>query len=402
MAYLFGADDRKLKHDVKTVNWQKVGEKFQYVKSHVNPTGRTLERVLRMASMALQGSKGPKKLIEIRCERGAEIARHLGFPEMTAQAILDLDEHWNGQGHPHGLRGEQISLLGRILCISQSIEVFWRSEGMASALEMAKDRKGTWFEPALVDLFVELAKEPKFLADLSQADPDMVLSDMQPMDTQLGPNEAMLDRIATAFSEVVDAKSPWTFRHSLNVANISVGMAEQLGLPADERRAFRRIALLHDIGKLGVSNLILDKPGKLTEDEFSAMKQHSRMSEEILSKVSAFSQHATIAGAHHERFDGQGYFRGIASSQLPITARILMVADVFEAMTANRPYRPGHAPEKVWEMLSRDVGTAVCPIALDGLRRWMDANAFQSRIEAQLESLDKLQSELSDCCSGTC
>src|SRR5262249_26033122 len=126
----------------------------------------------------------------------------------------------------------------------------------------------------------------------------------------------------------IDAKSPWTYRHSVGVADVAVAIAAHLGLPAAEQRVLRRCALLHDLGKLGVSNLILDKPGPLTADEMQIVRRHTGHTKEILSRVSCFRSVADDAAAHHERLDGRGYHLSLDSSRLTLTSRILAVADI--------------------------------------------------------------------------
>jgi HD-GYP domain-containing protein (c-di-GMP phosphodiesterase class II) len=118
----------------------------------------------------------------------------------------------------------------------------------------------------------------------------------------------------------------------------------------------RRAALLHDVGKLGVSNRILDKPGPLTDAEWVVMRRHPRWSVEILTQVRAFHDLARIAGAHHERLDGSGYFAGLTATELGLPERILAVADVAEALSADRPYRPALAPDDVLDVMRRDAG----------------------------------------------
>lgn len=394
MAYLFGADDRKLKHDVKTIDWQKAGDSLRYMRQQVAPDNTTLSRLLKIGALLLQGPRGAKKLVQTRCERGAEIARQLGFPETTAVAIKQLDEHYNGKGHPFGLRGEEISLLGRIAGLAQTVEVFYRRFGGQATQQMLLARSGTWFDPQLV-AFLQCAPN-SFWQSLHDPDPARRVAALEPIDAAQRIDDRLLDRVAEAFAQVVDAKSPWTYRHSTGVADISLGMADYLGFSEDRRRWLRRTALLHDIGKLGISNMILDKPGKLTDEEFSAIKLHPNLSEQILSRVTAFSAQAAIAGAHHERLDGRGYYRGISSAECPLEARILMVADIFEALTAARPYREGLAPEKVIAMLTKDAGVVVCPVSLDALKGWLERRDFESRMASQLAQLDRLQNELAD------
>jgi HD-GYP domain-containing protein (c-di-GMP phosphodiesterase class II) len=152
-------------------------------------------------------------------------------------------------------------------------------------------------------------------------------------------------------------------------------IAAQLECSPAQRRWLKRAALLHDIGKLGVSNAILDKPDKLDADEWEAMKRHAAHSETILSRIAAFGDLAPIAGAHHERLDGKGYPRGLAGGQIARETRIITVADIFDALTADRPYRPAMPVSKALAVMDEMVGTAIdadCFAALrEGLRRGM-------------------------------
>jgi putative nucleotidyltransferase with HDIG domain len=166
---------------------------------------------------------------------------------------------------------------------------------------------------------------------------------------------------------VIDAKSPFTYRHSERVAEIAVSAGEALGLTPLALRDLRRAALLHDIGKLGVSNRTLDKPGRLTVEELAVVRRHPEWTEEILGRVSRFDELAAVAAAHHERLDGSGYHRGVRGRALGRGARILAVADVFEAMTAERPYRAALPVEQALELMEREVPAKLCPDAFAAL-----------------------------------
>ena len=172
-------------------------------------------------------------------------------------------------------------------------------------------------------------------------------------------DEDYLDDIAAAFAQVVDSKSPYTSGHSERVTLFTDMIAEQLEFSAEQRRWLKRAALLHDIGKLGVSNAILDKPGKLDDAEWEIMRMHSAHSEAILSRIGAFSELAPIAGAHHERLDGKGYPRGLSGDQICLETRIITTADIFDALTAERPYRAAMPITKALAIMSGMVGTQI-------------------------------------------
>src|SRR5581483_791914 len=162
MAYLFGADDLQVKRTGRLVDWTKTSEGIKHCWGQCSPGGSVLDKLLRMAAVARGGAQGAKKIAEVRCHRGADIARMLNLPEATARAILDLDEHWDGRGFPRGLRGSEISLLGRICCLSQTIEVFFSTYGLKAAMDMARQRRATWFDPQLVDALLTLERDGAF------------------------------------------------------------------------------------------------------------------------------------------------------------------------------------------------------------------------------------------------
>ena len=371
-----------------------MAECFRFSLSHVAPDANPFQRVMQMVAMAGEGQAGAKKLVETRCERGADIARMLQLPEGSAEAIRHLDEHWNGLGHPRGVRGEEIPLAARILCLAQTLEVFATTHGPAEALEVARSRRGTWFDPQLVDALVALEGDETFWNRVLSDDPRAELAHFEPQDSVQIADEACLDRVSEAFATVVDAKSPWTFRHSQGVAEIAEGIAQTLNFTPVQQRDIRRAGLLHDIGKLGVSNTILDKPAKPTDEEFAQIRKHPDYSERILSRIESFNRLSDVASAHHERLDGRGYHRRKEGAELALESRILAVADIFEALSAKRPYRGELAREKVLEIMARDVGTAIDPECYQALLRWLDGKAVPSRVEAQLERMEQLLGEL--------
>jgi HD-GYP domain-containing protein (c-di-GMP phosphodiesterase class II) len=182
-------------------------------------------------------------------------------------------------------------------------------------------------------------------------------------------DEDYLDDIARAFAQIIDAKSPFTCGHSERVAVYADMIAAELGCTLERRRWLKRAALLHDVGKLGVSNAILDKNGKLDEAEWRDMRNHASLSETILTRVAAFRELARIGGDHHERLDGKGYPRGLAGEAIPFETRIVSVADVFDALTADRPYRAAMPLEKALGIMRADLGSAFDPICFAALER---------------------------------
>ena len=394
ISYLYRTDDLRSKRTLRLVDWTKPTECLTASWCDCAAETGTWDRIVKVWTAIRRGPAAARQLSEIRCNRGAQIARMLELPEATAIAIQDLDEHWNGRGTPVGKKREEISLLGRICCLAQTVEVFFDSSGVQDAIEVAVRRRGKWFDPDLVDALSSWKEDQSFWERLSSSDLIGELRGWEPSDTVLIADDKRLDRIAESFASVVDAKSPWTFDHSTRVAEIAVGVAKQLGCSPRVTKDIRRAGLLHDIGKLGVSNLILDKPGKPTEEEFAQIRKHADYSYRILSQVDAFRDLAFIAAGHHERLDGRGYHLGISGDEIPLVTRILSVADVFEALSAKRPYRDGMPREKIESIMRGDCETAFDHDCLEALWRWLDRNDLESRVEAQLEAVERLVDEL--------
>ena len=376
MCFLFGADDRETKGAIKTVDWRNFRQQAGFALSHIAPGKPWLTRALRMVGVLAAGQRAGKELIQIRCERGAKIARLFGLGEETAMAIHNLDEHFDGGGHPSGATGDEIPLLGRIMGLAQTAEVFLREHDREAMREMLRERRGTWFDPELVTILLAVSDEDELWQQLSKSTEEMV-QQCEPEEHVLYADDERLDNIAAGFAQVIDAKSPWTFNHSRGVADISVGIAKVLGLSSTRVRDLNRAALLHDIGKLGVSNLILDKPGKLTPEELAVMREHPRNTFDILHRVAGFGDLADLAASHHERLDGKGYYRGLSAMQLSVDARIMCVADMYEALTAKRPYREDLSPLTVMEILEKNcAGGGVCPMVLDALKTFVARGTF--------------------------
>jgi putative nucleotidyltransferase with HDIG domain len=366
-AEVFGGDDARIKRDGRLVDQTRRTQAVRYLARNIAPGAPIRERARHLRSLVALGVEGGRELSAMRCERGADVARKVGLGEHTATAIAQLDEHWDGRGYPLGLAGEAISVLGRILSLAQTMEVFWQRGGADAACAVARERRGTWFDPALVDTVGAFEHDADFWSSLAQPDVEAV----EPLDRVQIADDERLDRIAEAFATVVDAKSPYTASHSAGVAEIAEGLASVMGLDPAARRLLRRAGLLHDVGKLGVSNRILDKPGQLTPGEWEAIKLHPALSVRILSPVEALRDVARVSGVHHERLDGGGYPWGLSGSQLDQPSRVLQVADVAEALSAERPYRPALPIDEVLGIMRRDVGLKLDPLAFEALEAWL-------------------------------
>ncbi|GGZ20069.1 HD-GYP domain-containing protein [Asticcacaulis endophyticus] len=365
---LYLTDDLSFKRDFKTID-SDLSNILGFVMSHTGLKADLAARFRATINIFQNGGELSRELIETRCTRGADIARQLRFSEAVAVGIRDLDEHWDGKGQPQKLKGREISPYARIALLTQVVDVFNASHGRLAAINEVQKRAGTWFEPEMADAFLEASARPGFWEGLSDPDLNAQVYGLEPANHEVELDEDFLDDIAIAFGQVVDSKSPYTAGHSARVALYTDMMGEVLGLDDHVRRWLKRAALLHDVGKLGVSNTILDKPGKLDGDEWVQMQNHALYTEHILSRISAFAELAQIAGAHHERLDGKGYPHGLAAEQISFETRIISTADFFDALTADRPYRAAMPVGKALDIIGESVGTAIDPVCFEALKR---------------------------------
>ncbi|UCE41501.1 MAG: HD domain-containing protein [Candidatus Aminicenantes bacterium] len=172
-----------------------------------------------------------------------------------------------------------------------------------------------------------------------------------------------------ALARAIDAKSPWTAGHSEKVTEYGLEIGKEMGFSKEDMDILQRGGLLHDIGKLGIPNKILDKPGKLTEEEKQIIQKHPSLGARILEPISAYTDTMHIVLQHHENYDGTGYPDGLAGEEISIYSRILAIADRFEAMTAGRPYRKGLPPGEAAKFIQKYSGTQFDPALVDAFLR---------------------------------
>ena len=355
---LYEADERAFKQGHKTVGTSLAATlHFVFAKT---ARGRSFgQRASAIGNILKNGPAIADEMILSRCTRGADIARLLRFSDDVCDGIYRLDEHWDGSGRPGRLSGDKIPLFSRIALLAQIADVFHTHAGRDAAVAEIRRRSGTWLDPELVAAFEGLAENDAFWAGLVSPFLDARLVALAPPETAGTVDDDYLDAIARAFGEVIDAKSPYTAGHSSRVADIASAIADCMDVPACRRRWLYRAALLHVIGKLGVSNTILDKPGKLDEAEWEVMRTHASHTQEILGRVGVLADLAPVAAAHHERLDGKGYPLGLAEYQITRETRIITVCDFYDALTADRPYRGAMPVEDALAIIEEQVGRAI-------------------------------------------
>ena len=396
-----GGDDRALKSASKLADWRQPD--LSYMRSlwrQCRPQEPLVRRIQQLFQVATSSGDLTEDLLAMRCERGADIATHLQLGGLVADAVRHLDEHWDGSGFPHRKRGNEIPVLSRVCLLAQQLDVFAAAGGPARAVDTVATRRRTWFDPELVAVAQSLHRSGRLWMNcLPTDDVEKTRRAVVELDPGLITDLAAerLDRICEAFAGIVDAKSPFTYRHSLGVMEVACAIAAELGLEAASTEIIRRAALLHDIGKLAISNAILDKEGALTAAEWTAVRTHPEFTGTILRRVPSFEYTALIAEQHHERLDGSGYPNGRAGEDLSLASRVIAMADCYAAMAETRPYRERWTKKAVLLKLAEDVPHKLDPDCFDALRkaagRWPGAfpeteKAPERDAEAAAQSLD--------------
>jgi HD-GYP domain-containing protein (c-di-GMP phosphodiesterase class II) len=364
---LYLTDDLAFKRDFKTVG-EGLPQVLRFVFGHTGLNAGLAGRLRSLVRILRNGKEITDDLIRTRCTRGADIARQLRFSEGVAAGIAGLDEHWDGSGRPDGLAGTAIPLYARIALLAQVVDVFHAVGGRAAAMQEARQRAGSWFQADLVRTLEHVAELPGFWTTLASAEVEAAVFAMDPGSGGVVLDDDYLDDIAAAFGQIVDSKSPFTSGHSARVAGYVDAIARRVGLSGERCRWLRRGALLHDVGKLGVSNAILDKPGPLDDAEWASVRLHVVHTEAILSRIDAFAELARVAAAHHERLDGGGYPRGLSGDEITLETRIITTADIFDAISADRPYRAAVPIAQTLAMMAETVGTAIDPLCFEALK----------------------------------
>ena len=325
-----------------------------FLLSHLGAGKPLLERARLGLTLPLAARRGALVDLENHWRAADELTRRLGLGAEVRQSLKESFERWDGKG-AFGAKGDEI----RLVYLADVVAAFHRAGGVEAAVVVVNQRSGSHFDPALVNLFCEQA--PVLLSDLDSATSWEAVIAAEPQLRRL-VSEENFDDVLEAIGDFSDLKSPWTIGHSRGVADLAAEAARTYGLPADDVVRLRRAALVHDLGRLGVSNAIWDKRGELTHSEMERVRMHPYLSERMLSFSPALAPLGAIAAQHHERLDGSGYPSGLSGDAISLAGRILAAADTYHAMTEMRPHRPVLSREEA----ASELRTEVAAGRLDG------------------------------------
>ena len=300
----------------------------------------------------LSGHREVDGMIDQHAQLARAFAEQLDLPEAVLDAVVAAYEQWDGRGWPGQLQAEDVPIAARIAQLAEFVEVANRVGGPDAARALARKRSGKQFDPTLAELFRDDADA--ILGGLdSIVTWDAVIEAEPALAVMLSGDR--LDAALTAIANFVDLKSPYTLGHSPAVAALAAEAGVQFGLAEEDVRVLRRAGLVHDFGRLGVSNAIWDKRGALGAGELERVRTHPYLTERMLHGSTALAPLGAIAVQHCERLDGSGYPRGLTGNAISRAARILGAADAYQAMREPRPHRPERTADEAAAELHVDV-----------------------------------------------
>jgi len=322
----------------------------------------------------------------LHAETGYNLLRvYEPFSEI-AQIIRYHHIWWNKREDNVSLESHILHLADRVvICLNKDIHVLSQIDGIVAKVEK---ESGRMFMPWLVEAFKNLAAKEYIWFDLTSNYLVQVLREKINLEhLKIGIEDLCI--LARIFSNIIDFRSPFTANHSGGVAATAESLAGLLGFSHREQRMMRIAGLLHDLGKLAIPPEILEKPGRLNKDEFNIIKAHTFYTYRILSNLKGFDTINKWSSFHHERLDGTGYPFHLKEEDLPVGSRVLAVADVFTAVTEDRPYRKGLVFGEVANILKKMAGQNILDKTIVNLLldNYQDINT--ARIRAQKASSEE-------------
>jgi HD-GYP domain-containing protein (c-di-GMP phosphodiesterase class II) len=316
----------------------------------------------------IAGRREVEDMINHHWRLARTLGEQLSLSDEALDALTAAYEQWDGRGWPGEREGEAVPIASRIAQLAEFVEVAHRVGGIAGARDLVRRRAGSQFDPGLARL-VEADAE-LLLADLDGVGTWNAVIDAEPaLAVVLTPER--FDAALTAIGDFVDLKSPYFLGHARAVSGLAAEAGARLSLPAEEIAALRRAGVVHDLGRLGISNAILDKRGPLGAGEWERIRFQPYLTERMLHQSEALAPLGAIAVQHRERLDGSGYPRGISGGAISRQARIVGAADAYQAMREPRPHRP-----------ARSAADAAGELRAEVKARRLDADAVEAVLGA--------------------
>jgi HD-GYP domain-containing protein (c-di-GMP phosphodiesterase class II) len=306
-----------------------------------------------MLDLASQAKREKRKIIlenvKEHCIIGEENIRNYPFLTDVTNVIKYHHENYDGTGF-FQIKGDNIPLMSQLIFIGDKLDNIFdlkttNYNKINKVNTFIKNNTSKLYSPKIVDAFMEVSKKPCFWLDLNDNFINNAIRITLPnIDLDMSWHD--LEKITEIFSFIIDNKSEFTLKHSQGLANKAKIMGNYYKKDKEEIIKLKIAANLHDIGKLAISNDIIDKPGELNEEELYLIKQHTYLSRVSLSKIKGFEDITEWACNHHEKLDGSGYPFGLTGDKLDFNSRLIMCLDIYQALMEERPYRKGLTHEK--------------------------------------------------------
>ena len=304
-----------------------------------------------LVKVAREGAGFGKRLSEAYCEVGELLAARLGLGDGVVEGIQGMFERWDGSGMPKRLAGEQIPVVARIAIVGHLVQRHVLRAEQATVGEMLRHRSKGWFDPTIAQAFLRRADVLLATAEVDSAWDAVLEAEPEPRPWM---PVSRLDQVARAFGEFADLKTPCMVGHSNWVADLTMAAARELAFRETDVEALGRAALLHDLGRVSVSNAIWAKPTRLSAAEWERVRLYPHYTERVLASSPSLAPLSQLAASHQERLDGSGYHRGLPATLLKLPQRVLAAAHAYQAMTEERPHRPALAAEHAARQLASE------------------------------------------------
>jgi HD-GYP domain-containing protein (c-di-GMP phosphodiesterase class II)/DNA-binding CsgD family transcriptional regulator len=327
MAAFLGADEREALAGFAQLDPDNDLQMLRWLFRHAGRGSGPLTRVRRTVDALVHGSRFERDTSIAECEVAQRVAERLGLSDETRGSLAACTERWDGKGHPYALAGEAIPLVARIVNLSAAAEIADRFSGQDGAIALVRQRSGKAFDPTVASAFIEVAASPEFWAALAEDGLRERLLAMEPDSVSFGNTEA-LDAFTDILADLVDLKRPATAGHARRAAALSDRVAGRIGLPAVQRVALRRAALIHSVGLVAISAHALARNAV-----DAAYRAHPLVAGQLLGELLALQPACELAALHHERLDGSGWPAGVDAARQPLTARVLAAVCAFDELT---------------------------------------------------------------------
>ncbi|MGH8917730.1 MAG: HD domain-containing phosphohydrolase, partial [Actinomycetes bacterium] len=387
----FLGDEVAFRRDAITLDFTKPSAVFPYMVRHVGEGKSIFGRARHVAKM-VAGSKKFMGAMDSVCETGQMLATRLGFDAVVQQGLWQIFEHWDGNGLPGRVGGDDIVRPARFVAIAELFEGLSRLEGPERAVAVIEGRRGTAFEPEIVDC---LCREWRsFLPAFDQASvwEEVLATEPEPRDDL---TDDQFDEVLYTIADFTDLKSTFMLGHSRGVADLAGAAGTVAGLAETDIATLRRAGLVHDIGRVGVTASVWGKNTALSRDEWEKVRLHPYYTERVLTRPAALAELGLLASTHHERLDGGGYHRAVPASVLTQPARILAAADGYRARIETRAHRPAMTGDESAASLRDEVKDGrLDPDAVEAVLQAAGHGAGRRRRPAQAGGLTDREREV--------